>query len=183
MIRYTVRCRAGHEFEGWYRDSKTYETLQAAGAISCPDCGSTEVRRAPMAPALSGTKATRRDEPLVTNRDGDSDASAAPAPESGPESGSAAAPLLGPPAPVSAEDAKRIHVMGKIREAMVEMRRHVEKNADYVGPKFADEARKIHYGETGQRSIYGEATGAESEALRDEGIEFGRIPWVSKTDA
>lgn len=181
MIRYSVRCRAGHEFEGWYRDSKTYETLQAAGAISCPDCGSTEVRRAPMAPALSGTKATRRDEPLVTNRDGDSDASAAP--ESGPESGSAAAPLPGPPAPVSAEDAKRIHVMGKIREAMVEMRRHVEKNADYVGPKFAEEARKIHYGETGQRSIYGEATDTESEALRDEGIEFGRIPWVPKTDA
>ena len=187
MIRYTVRCRSGHEFEGWYRDSRTYETLQAAGAISCPDCGSAEVRRAPMAPALSGTKATRRDEPLLTNRDGDSDASAAPepksGPESGPESGPAAAPLPGPPAPVSAEDARRIHVMGKIREAMVEMRRHVEKNADYVGPKFAEEARKIHYGETGQRSIYGEATDTESEALRDEGIEFGRIPWVPKTDA
>ena len=89
----------------------------------------------------------------------------------------------GSPAPVTIEDAKRVHVMGKIREAMVEMRRHVEKNADYVGPKFADEARKIHHGETRERSIYGEATDAESEALRDEGIEFGRIPWVPKTDA
>ncbi len=181
MIRYAVRCRAGHEFEGWYRDSKTYETLEAAGAVSCPDCGSAEVRRAPMAPALSGTKATRRDEPLPADRDGGDEASSGPAPESA--SASASAPPTAPPAPVSAEDAKRIHVMGKIREAMVEMRRHVEKNADYVGPKFADEARKIHYGETGQRSIYGEATDDESEALRDEGIEFGRIPWVSKTDA
>ena len=172
MIRYTVRCEAGHEFEGWYRDSKTYETLQAAGAVSCPDCGSVAVRRAPMAPALSGTKATRRDVPAPADPGGDgSDAPAAtPAP-------------AGPPAPVSAEDAKRIHVMGRIREAMVEMRRHVESNADYVGPKFANEARKIHYGETRERSIYGEATDAESEALRDEGIEFGRIPWVSKTDA
>ena len=177
MIRYIVRCTSGHEFEGWYRDSKTYETLEAADAISCPDCGSTSVRRAPMAPALSGTKATQRDEPLPANREDGDEASSGSAPEP------ASAPPAAPQMPVSAEDAKRIHVMGKIREAMVEMRRHVEKNADYVGPKFADEARKIHYGETGQRSIYGEATGAESEALRDEGIEFGRIPWVSKTDA
>ena len=177
MIRYTVRCEAGHEFEGWYRDSKTFETLQAVGAVSCPDCGSVDVRRAPMAPALSGTKATRRGVPAPADpphADPGGDETDTPAASPAPS---------GPPAPVSAEDAKRVHVMGKIREAMVEMRRHVEKNADYVGPKFADEARKIHYGETGQRSIYGEATDAESEALRDEGIEFGRIPWVSKTDA
>lgn len=189
MIRYTVRCEAGHEFEGWYRDSKTYETLQAAGAVSCPDCGSVNVRRAPMAPALSGTKATRHDAPAPADpphADGGGDGSDTPAAPPIPSPGPA-----GPPAPVSRpvshpvshEDAKRIHVMGKIREAMVEMRRHVEKNADYVGPKFADEARKIHHGETRERSIYGEATDAESEALRDEGIEFGRIPWVSKTDA
>ncbi len=182
MIRYTVRCRAGHDFEGWYRDSNTYETLEAAGAVSCPDCGSAEVRRAPMAPALSGTKATLREEPLPADRDGGGDeASSGPAPE--PDSAPVSTPAATPQMPVSAEDAKRVHVMGKIREAMVEMRRHVEKNADYVGPKFADEARKIHYGETGGRSIYGEATDAESEALRDEGIEFGRIPWVSKSDA
>lgn len=174
MIRYTVRCEAGHEFEGWYRDSKTYETLQTAGAVSCPDCGSVAVRRAPMAPALSGTKATRHDGPVPAERDG---GAAADSPAASP------APDAELRLPVSAEDAKRIHVMGRVREAMVEMRRHVEKNADYVGPKFADEARKIHYGETRERSIYGEATDAESEALRDEGIEFGRIPWVSKTDA
>ena len=174
MIRYTVRCEAGHEFEGWYRDSKTYETLQAAGAVSCPDCGSTVVRRAPMAPALSGTKATQRSAPAP---DGQDDGATADSPAASP------VPAAGPGLPVSAEDTKKVHVMGKIREAMVEIRRHVEKNADYVGPKFADEARKIHYGETQERSIYGEATDAESDALRDEGIEFGRIPWVSKTDA
>ncbi len=177
MIRYTVRCQAGHRFEGWYRDSATYESLQAAGAVSCPECGSTSVQRAPMAPALSGTKATRRDD---AGPGGSSDGSP-------PDSGSdrpapEAAPSAAPP-PASGEDARRIHVMGRIREAMVEMRRHVERHADYVGPKFADEARRIHRGEAPQRSIYGEATEAESEALRDDGIEFGRIPWVSKTDA
>ena len=174
MIRYTVRCKAGHDFEGWYRDSKTYETLQAAGAISCPDCGSTAVARAPMAPALSGTKATPRNAPTPAERD---DGTAADSPAASPASDA------GPHLPVSAQDAKRIHVMGRIREAMVEIRRHVEKNADYVGPKFADEARKIHYGETQERSIYGEATDSESEAMREEGIEFGRIPWVPKADA
>ena len=177
MIRYTVRCEAGHEFEGWYRDSKTFETLQAAGAVSCPDCGSVNVRRAPMAPALSGTKATRRgvpapaDPPLADPGGDESDTPAAsPAPS-------------GPPAPVSAEDAKRVHVMGKIREAMVEMRRHVEKNADYVGPKFADEARKIHYGDAEKRNIHGVATPVESRELREEGIEFGELPALPELDS
>jgi len=175
MIKYTVRCANGHDFESWYRDSKTFETLQAAGAITCPECGITDVRRAPMAPALSGTKATRRDDTVFHEAGDDGSAVEAPAaPASAP---------TGPPAPVSADDAKRIHVMGKIREAMVEIRKHVEQNADYVGPKFADEARKIHCGETEERNIYGEATDAESEALKEEGIEFGRIPWVPKTDA
>lgn len=172
MIRYTVRCRAGHDFDGWYKDSKTYESLQTAGAIACPECGATDVRRAPMAPALSGTKASKRADPADE---------AAPATDRPAAGGAVSAP--GSPAPVSAEDAKRIHVMGKIREAMAEIRRHVEQNADYVGPKFADEARKIHYGETEERSIYGEATDEESAALEDEGIEFGRIPWAPKSDA
>ena len=172
MICYTVRCHAGHNFEGWYRDSKTYESLQAAGAIVCPECGSRDVRRAPMAPALSGTKASRRNDALF--HEASEEAPSADAPETH------ATPTV---TPVSAEDAKRIHVMGKIREAMVEMRRHVEKNADYGGPKFAEEARKIHYGETEERSIYGEATNKESEALKEEGIEFGQIPWVPETDA
>jgi hypothetical protein len=64
-----------------------------------------------------------------------------------------------------------------MREALREMRRFIEKNAEYVGPKFADEARKMHKGESGERSIYGEASEAEADALKDEGIEFGRIPW------
>ncbi|WP_417514924.1 DUF1178 family protein [Minwuia sp.] len=59
-----------------------------------------------------------------------------------------------------------------------QMRQHVEKNAEYVGPAFAEEARKIHYGETEVRDIYGESTPDETEALRDEGIEFAQIPWV-----
>lgn len=71
----------------------------------------------------------------------------------------------------------------QMRAMLVEMRRQVETNCDYVGPRFADEARKIHYGEADARGIYGEATPAESRELKDEGIAFGQIPWVSSTDA
>lgn len=66
--------------------------------------------------------------------------------------------------------------------ALREMRRQVEANCDYVGERFADEARKIHYGETEKRGIYGEATDSDSKDLADEGIEVGRIPWVPLAD-
>ena len=62
------------------------------------------------------------------------------------------------------------------------MRAEIEKNCDYVGPRFADEARKIHAGESEVRGIYGEATKEESEALREEGIGFRTIPWVPRAD-
>ena len=71
----------------------------------------------------------------------------------------------------------------QMRAALLELRRQVETNCDYVGERFAEEARKIHYGEVDPHGIYGEATLEESRELADEGISFGRIPWISSTDA
>lgn len=71
----------------------------------------------------------------------------------------------------------------QIRDALLELRRQVESNCDYVGDRFAEEARKIHYGETGHRNIYGEATDKQARELTDEGIEVGRIPWLPRTDS
>ena len=71
----------------------------------------------------------------------------------------------------------------QFRAALIEMRRQIETNCDYVGPRFAEEARRIHYGEIDPHGIYGEATEAESRELTDEGIKFGRIPWISPTDS
>ena len=71
----------------------------------------------------------------------------------------------------------------QFRAALIEMRRQIETNCDYVGPRFAEEARRIHYGEIDPHSIYGEATDAESRELDDEGISFGRIPWIPTTDS
>lgn len=73
--------------------------------------------------------------------------------------------------------------MGQYLEAVKELREQVEKNCDYVGEKFPEEARKIHYGETDVRNIYGEATESEAEELHEEGIEFQKVPWTPNNDA
>ena len=136
MIRFTLRCNAEHEFEGWFRSSEAFEAQQQAGEISCPSCGDNRVEKALMAPNIGRSHKN--------------------------------APALSP---------------AQMRAMLVELRRQVETKCDYVGERFAEEARKIHYGEVDPRGIYGEATAEESHELAEEGIEFGRIPWVSPTDA
>ena len=66
---------------------------------------------------------------------------------------------------------------------LAELRRKVEENCDYVVPQFAEEARKIHYGEVETRAIYGETTPTEAEELTDEGIGFATIPWLPRSDS
>ncbi|MDP6344848.1 MAG: DUF1178 family protein [Alphaproteobacteria bacterium] len=68
-------------------------------------------------------------------------------------------------------------------QVLGKMRQHVEENCDYVGTEFAEEARKIHYGETEKRDIYGEATKAEADNLSEEGVDFTAIPWVPRADS
>ena len=75
--------------------------------------------------------------------------------------------------------ARRAAMLTKLRE----LRRKVEENCDYVGPRFAEEARRIHYGEADSHGIYGETTPQEADALTEEGIEFGRIPWAPRLDS
>jgi hypothetical protein len=67
-------------------------------------------------------------------------------------------------------------------QQLAALRKHVEQHCDYVGPNFAEEARKIHYGEVEKRDIYGEATANEAEALAEEGVEFARVPWAPRLD-
>jgi hypothetical protein len=71
----------------------------------------------------------------------------------------------------------------QLRKALQELRRHVETNCDYVGERFAEEARRIHYGESDPRGIYGEASADDAKDLAEEGIEVNRIPWLPPTDA
>jgi hypothetical protein len=80
--------------------------------------------------------------------------------------------------------AQNMTVLAKnMREQLVEVRRQVEENCDYVGDRFAEEARKIHYGEADARGIFGEANEEQHRELADEGIEVARIPWLPREDA
>jgi len=151
MILFSLQCKAGHQIEAWFRDNAAYKRQHARGQIVCPDCGSTSVEKAPMAPRLGKSRGGEASPPQVHI--------AAPA---APER---------PPTPA------------ELRRRLQEMRRYIETNCEHVGPRFADEARKIHRGEAEARGIYGEATPAESEALADEGVEVARIPWVPPSDA
>lgn len=76
-----------------------------------------------------------------------------------------------------------MEAMMKAEQAMAEMRGVIEKNFDNVGDKFPEEARRIHYGEAPGRAIYGDASPAETEALREEGIEVHAVPWKRRTNA
>ncbi len=73
--------------------------------------------------------------------------------------------------------------LGEFRERLTALRKEIEKNSHYVGPKFAEEARKIHYGEVDHRNIHGEASNEEAREMSDEGIPFVVVPWISRGDS
>jgi hypothetical protein len=164
MIHYQLRCAEGHGFDGWFKDSEAFDKQAKAGFVQCPACGGTKVERALMAPAIPKKgRPARNSEP----------AEAPPAPPS-PAATPDATPL-GQPMAAGPIPAQLIALLQRVRA-------EVEKKCDYVGKDFAEEARKMHRGETDARGIYGEATETEAEALKDEGIEVARIPWVPRAD-
>jgi hypothetical protein len=163
MIRYALRCTAAahgaapHEFESWFQDSAGFDKLAAVGMVECPACGGTEVARALMAPAI---------------------------PKKGRPARNAVAPE---PAPAPVQPAPEAAAAGPMPPQVVALlqriRAEVEKSCDYVGQDFAEEARRMNQGVSERRGIYGEASESDAEALREEGIEIGRIPWVPRSDA
>lgn len=160
MIHYDLRCDDDHSFDGWFKDSASFEAQAAGGLLECPLCGGKQVTRALMAPALPRR---RKNENLPVP--------SKPAPTSSP-----AVPAQ-PQVPVSGGN-----IPDHLRAMLQKLRAEVEKNCDYVGPSFADEARKIHRGEVDPRGIYGETSPEQAEALVEEGIEIARIPWLPRAD-
>ena len=77
------------------------------------------------------------------------------------------------------EDARAV----EMRQKLTELRRQVEENCDYVGDRFPEEARRIHYGESDPRGIYGESTTEEAKSLEEEGVKVQRIPWVPRENS
>lgn len=154
MIRYALVCDKKHDFEVWFGSSADYERQRKRKLIACPACGSSRVEKAIMAPSVSRGK-KRAATPAQAVND------PAPAP--------AAEPATEPVAMISPQEQE-------VRARLKELRAQLIKNADNVGKKFPEEARKMHYGEIEHRSIYGEASPEDAKALHEEGIEFHPLP-------
>jgi len=164
MIKYQLICDKSHEFEGWFGDSAAFESQQESGLLTCPVCGSADVRRALMTPNLASPKTRKTD--LAEQQP-----SAQPEPQPQPQAPQQASAAL-PPAAAR-----------KMQELMSEMRAlqtRIREECRDVGNDFAEEARKIHYGEVDPEGIYGQATAEEREALDEEGIEIMDMPWLPK---
>lgn len=153
MIRYALICDKKHEFEAWFQASSDYDKQRKRGLVTCPVCDTDKIEKAIMAPSISRAGKRRSDLAQIETEV----ASAEPAPPSAPF------------AMVPPEERE-------FRAKLKELRDHMVRNADNVGRKFPEEARKMHYGEIEHRSIYGEASPDEARALHDEGIEFHPLP-------
>ena len=148
MIRYALTCDKGHAFESWFQSSAAYDRQAKRGLVACPVCNSVKVEKTIMAPRVTGT-----------NSGSEKVTAAEVAPPEAPS----------PVAMISPQERE-------FRKKLKELRDHLVKNADYVGRRFPEEARRMHYGEVEHRSIYGEASPDQAKELHEEGIEFHPLP-------
>jgi hypothetical protein len=148
MIRYTLRCERDHTFESWFQNSSAYDQQVRRKLVACPICNSDSIEKAIMAPQVVSKKGRAQA------------AEPSPAPE--------AAPAESTPLMMTQER--------ELRTKLRELRDHIVNNADNVGERFPNEARKMHYGDIEHRPIYGEASREEARALIDEGIEVSPLP-------
>jgi hypothetical protein len=154
MIKYTLICDKKHEFESWFADSAAFDKQAKRKLVTCPVCDSAKVEKAIMAPRVAAKKGRV---PIEM-----------PAPAA--EAHAAAVPVPAPPVAMISP------IEQEFRAKLKELREHLVKNADNVGEKFPEEARKMHYGETEHRSIYGVASPDEAKELLEEGIECHPLP-------
>jgi hypothetical protein len=146
MKVFNLQCGNGHRFEGWFGSDADYESQRERGLVGCPLCGQAQVQRLPSAPRLNL---------------------------------GAVAPAE--PAPAAEAEGRQIQVQASAQNPGVEALwmqavRHVLANTEDVGARFAEEARRIHYGESEQRGIRGRTTQDEAKALDEEGIQVLSLP-------
>jgi len=151
MIRYTLRCDSDHSFESWFQSSSAYDAQVRRKLVTCPICSSSAVEKAIMAPQIVSRKGRRKEAP-------------APVPAPAVE------------APAAESTPLMMAHEHELRAKLKELRDHIVKNADNVGERFPNEARKMHYGDIEHRPIYGEASADEARALIDEGVEVSPLP-------
>lgn len=167
MILFDIKCSEGHVFEAWFQSNEAYEKQVAAHLIECPLCGNTKVSKSLMAPNISPKSNTVDHIDQMSPEEANQNVMVSAHAPSGDH--------------VSAEDVKR--ALDHMHNTMVKFRKQVEQSCEYVGDNFAEEARKIHYGDSEKRGIYGETTVRETEELIEEGIEILPVPGSGKLDS
>lgn len=161
MIVYDLKCSAGHVFEVWFGSSSDYNQQKKRGLLECPYCGDKTVEKALMAPNVAPK----------SNRKPDQPAPRAPGGAPGGVAAGAGAGAGGEPSPEQVKE---------MLARLAEVQRQVEDTFDYVGDEFAEEARRIHFGEVEERPIYGEVNLEEARELKDEGIDVMPLPFPSR---
>ena len=146
MIVFDLSCHEGHRFEGWFASSTDYADQHARGLLACPSCGSAEVSKAPMAPAVPAKGNTRQE-------------------------------VLPPEAPRQVANTPMPPEVQKALAALAKAQAAALKNSTWVGDKFAEETRKMHYGERDEAPIHGQASLAEAKALIEEGVPVAPLPF------
>lgn len=145
-----LQCAQGHSFEGWFGSQDDYDAQRARGLVTCPMCNDSDITKMLSAPRLNLGHSSAPNPAQTENAPSTAPAPAAPAADANP--------------------------VVQMQAALMHMVRHVMVNTEDVGPQFAEEARKIHYGESEERNIRGQATREETEALLDEGIDVLPLP-------
>ncbi len=148
MIVFDLRCDGGHVFEAWFGSSDDYEGQQARGLVSCPLCGSGEVGKAVMAPAV-GAKGNQLPAPAAPNR----------------------------PVPMQNGPTPSLEQMKAMLTALARAQAKALEGSEHVGKRFAEEARAIHDGEAPDRVIHGQATPEEARALVEDGVPVAPLPF------
>lgn len=164
MISFNLTCRHGHQFEGWFSSSSDFDNQKERGLLTCPMCNDDHISKGLMAPNVAAKSNTKTD--LISQR------SVMPTQHAQPQANTPQPPAEIPP--------EMIEAAAEVMAEMRKVQKSIEQTCDDVGDKFAEEARKIHYGETEARGIYGQTSLEEAEALHEEGIEITKMPWLPK---
>lgn len=153
MKVYNLACPLDHRFEGWFASEEDCLAQQDRGMLACPVCESTEITRMPSAPHIGKSFSTQMTVPKA-----DSDA------------------LNGGVVALTGSDHSQLEA--QVQAAFLKGMRELMGRSEDVGDAFAAEARKIHYKESPERSIRGQTTLDEAEALREEGIDVLSMPMI-----
>lgn len=166
MIVFDLHCEHGHRFEGWFKSSSAFEDQTARGLVSCAECGTTSVSKAPMAPAVPAKSNTKPDRGPELGPQRAPQQQIQPLPMQASEAGNEQAVTNAPPP----EEVK------KAIEALAKAQAKALENSTYVGKDFVKEAREMHYGERDATPIHGQASLEEAKALVEEGVAVAPLP-------